>query len=147
MNFAYHNCIVHDLIEKDNPNVDTRQMATWLNSLDVDSLETLACKPAYGRHMLGCQHSAEERGCQHSAEERGCQHSAGTRDLRAPQRPFGPILRIVWRNHTWHSVYYILILCTLNITGLDSEFFLVLIDYRINRVKNNSLYKPNEITC
>ena len=53
------------------------------------SLLTLACKPAYRRHMLGCQ------------------PLAGTRALqRAPQRQFGPNLRILWWNHG-HSVYYI----------------------------------------
>ena len=40
-------------------------------------LKKLACKPAYGRHMLGCQ------------------LSAGTRTLRASQRPSRPILRIL----------------------------------------------------
>ena len=38
----------------------------------------LACKLAYSQHMLGCQ------------------PSAGTGDLRAPQRPFKPILSILW---------------------------------------------------
>ena len=37
----------------------------------------LACKPAYSWHMLGCH------------------PSAGTGALRTPQRPFGPILKIV----------------------------------------------------
>ena len=40
-------------------------------------LRRLACKLAYGRLMLGYQ------------------PSAGTGALRAPQRPFGPILRIL----------------------------------------------------
>ena len=48
----------------------------------------LACKPACGRHMLGCQ------------------PSAGTGALRVTQKPYGPVLRILWWNHT-HSVYYI----------------------------------------
>ena len=47
----------------------------------------LTCKPAYGWHMLGWQ------------------PLAGTGALRAPQRPFGSIIRILWRNHTPSIIY------------------------------------------
>ena len=54
----------------------------------VKHLYSLACKPAYNRYMLGCQ------------------PLANTKALRAPQRPFRPILIIHWRAGR-HSVYHI----------------------------------------
>ena len=53
-----------------NPFFSSCNAIIWLFNITT-------CKPAYSWHMLGCQ------------------PSAATRALQAPQRPFGPILRIL----------------------------------------------------
>ena len=55
----------------------------YSNTQGFVKLCKLACKQAYGRPMLGCQ------------------PLAGTAALRAPQRPFGPILKICNCSGNW----------------------------------------------
>ena len=64
---------------------------------------------------------------------------AGTRALQAPQRPFGPILRILWQNHTPSIIYRFR-----SITGPLFFFFCIFTTVPKNDPRNGLKFKKRQ---